>query len=183
MRQWAKRNGRCKAMNMSPVSIRWVLRAGMVAAAAACLSAPGKAKADETFTRLPQKFATAAADRVQNLALMMIGIPYRFGGSVPESGFDCSGLVAYVFRSVHQLEVGRRTAEIARTGTFVHREELLPGDLVFFNTLGRANSHVGVYLGDGRFVHAPARGGTVRVDSMEATYWRGRFDQARRVVS
>lgn len=182
MRQRVKHNGRRKATTISPVSMRWALRAGLVAAAAASLSVPGKAKADESLARLPQKIATAAADKVQDMALMMIGIPYRFGGSVPESGFDCSGLVSYVLRSVYQLDVGRRTTEIARAGTSVHREELVPGDLVFFNTLGRANSHVGVYLGGGRFVHAPARGGAVRVDSMEATYWRGRFDQARRVV-
>lgn len=157
------------------------MRAGLVAATAASLSLAGKSRAETVQATLPQKFTAAAADRVEDLALMMVGIPYKFGGSRPESGFDCSGLVVYVFRSVYQLDVGRRTVDIAQAGRTVMRENLQPGDLVFFNTLGRSNSHVGVYLGAGRFVHAPARGGAVRVESMEATYWKGRFDQARRV--
>lgn len=124
--------------------------------------------------------ATPAADTVVH-AVALIGTPYRYGGSSPQMGFDCSGLVRYVFNAAHGMGLPRRSDEISRVGTPVERDELQPGDLVFFNTLKRAYSHVAIYLGDDRFVHAPADGGRVRVDRLGDRYWRVRYDGARRL--
>lgn len=115
-------------------------------------------------------------------ALAHLGVPYRYGGDDPTRGFDCSGLVRYVFLDALGLALPRRSHEIVRSGFAVERERLQPGDLVFFNTLGRAFSHVGIYVGDGRFVHAPARRGQVRVDGLDDPYWAARFNGARRVA-
>ncbi len=114
-------------------------------------------------------------------ALGLLGIHYRLGGNTPESGFDCSGMVRYVFQNALGLDLPRRAIEISRVGAKVGREELKPGDLVFYRTLRRAVSHVGIYLGDNRFIHAPSAGGRVRVDDMSESYWATRFVGARRV--
>jgi cell wall-associated NlpC family hydrolase len=134
--------------------------------------------------------ATAAAviddaDTAQflvNQAMNYLGIRYRFGGNSPETGLDCSGLVQTVFRNALGLDLPRTAREMASLGNRVTRSELQPGDLVFFNTMRRNFSHVGIYLGDGRFVHAPARGGAVRVESIGTAYWSKRFNGARRVA-
>lgn len=115
-------------------------------------------------------------------ALAHLGAPYRYGSDDPSRGFDCSGLVRRVFRDALGVELPRRSDEIGRAGHAVERQRLQPGDLVFFNTLGRAFSHVGIYIGDGRFVHAPARRGQVRVDALDERYWSARFDGARRLA-
>lgn len=114
-------------------------------------------------------------------ALAYLGVPYRYGGEDPQRGFDCSGLVRHVARSVLQVDLPRRSEAIALQGRAVRRDELQVGDLVFFNTRGRRNSHVGFYLGEGRFVHAPARNGHVRIESIEDAYWRQRYNGARRL--
>lgn len=115
-------------------------------------------------------------------ALSFIGVPYRFGGSSPASGFDCSGFVKYVFNKTFDLSLPRTAREMARGGMAVARGELQPGDLVFFNTRGAANSHVGIYLGDSKFVHAPNSRGRVRINDLDETYYRQRFNGARRVA-
>ena len=112
-------------------------------------------------------------------ALGLIGSPYRYGGTSPESGFDCSGLVNYVFRTAAGANVPRDTRSQASVSRRVARRNLKEGDLVFFNTLGRRNSHVGIYIGDGRFINAPSSGGQVRIDSMDSPYFSKRFDSAR----
>ncbi len=114
-------------------------------------------------------------------ALSYLGVPYRLGGASPRTGFDCSGLVSHVFRQTFGLSLPRTAREIARNGAAVARGELLPGDLVFFNTRGFLNSHVGIYLGDSKFVHAPNARGRVRIDDMDNTYYRTRFNGARRM--
>ena len=114
-------------------------------------------------------------------ALSYLGVPYRLGGASPRTGFDCSGLVSHVFRQTFGLSLPRTAREIARNGAAVARGELLPGDLVFFNTRGFSNSHVGIYLGDSKFVHAPNARGRVRIDDMDNTYYRTRFNGARRM--
>ena len=131
-----------------------------------------------------QQAATQAATQTGELvmrALSLIGVRYRRGGNSEESGLDCSGLVDLVFRDTLGLKLPRRAEEISKVGDKVDKEELKPGDLVFFNTLRRAFSHVGIYLGDGRFVHAPSKGSQVRVESMDQPYWTKRFNGARRV--
>jgi hypothetical protein len=115
-------------------------------------------------------------------ALSLLGVPYRWGGNTPEDGLDCSGLVRLVFEQTAGVSLPRRSVEISQVGGDVPREALQPGDLVFFNTLRYAFSHVGIYIGNGQFVHAPSRGKPVRVDSLAASYWTRRFDGARRLL-
>jgi hypothetical protein len=114
-------------------------------------------------------------------AIGQVGVPYRHGGGDPASGFDCSGLVRFVAREVLGVDLPRHAKAIGRIGVDVDPESLEPGDLVFFNTLGRPYSHVGVYVGNGEFVHAPTRGGSVRIERLTQAYWRARFDGARRL--
>ncbi len=124
-------------------------------------------------------------DRAASLAIeamSLVGIHYKLGGSSPEHGLDCSGLVRYVFREADGTELPRTSSEISRVGEKIDKKDLQPGDLVFFNTLKRTFSHVGIYLGDNKFIHAPSSGGTVRVESMDLAYWKARFDGARRIV-
>ena len=114
-------------------------------------------------------------------ALTQIGIRYRWGGKSPETGFDCSGLVLYSAQQSLGLKLPPRSYDIAMFGSEVPRSDLQVGDLVFFNTLGRRNSHVGVYLGDDQFVHSPAAGGVVRIEDMKMAYWTKRYNGARRL--
>lgn len=126
--------------------------------------------------------ASSSVQGALERALDLIGIRYRRGGSSPETGFDCSGFVNHVFRESLGLELPRSAREISRNGEAVRKDELQPGDLVFFNTMRKAFSHVGIYLGDNRFVHAPRRGGLVRIEDMRESYWAKRFNGARRVA-
>ena len=122
------------------------------------------------------------ANEVALHAMSAVGAPYAEGGASPESGFDCSGFVAYVFWRASQLELPRTTLELSRFGHHVETESLQPGDLVFFDTQRRPYSHVGIYLGGQRFIHAPSSGGTVRIEDMRVDYWLRRFSGARRVA-
>lgn len=137
---------------------------------------------DVMAAQLPTNADQTAGQRVIDDALAHLGTRYRFGGSTPQTGFDCSGLVRWVFDRTLGLSLPRRAAEIAQVGAKVDLDRLKPGDLVFFNTLRRGFSHVGIYLGEGRFVHAPSRGGAVRVEALDDRYWRTRFNGGRRVV-
>ncbi|CAM5520330.1 C40 family peptidase [Thauera mechernichensis] len=124
----------------------------------------------------------STAEQLVDEALSYLGIRYRRGGTSPETGLDCSGLVLNVFRNAIGLDLPRTAREMANLGDKVSRQELKPGDLVFFNTMRRTFSHVGIYLGDGKFVHAPSTGGKVRVESIATRYWAQRFNGARRLV-
>lgn len=115
-------------------------------------------------------------------ALGMIGVDYRYGGETPEDGLDCSGLVRHVFQQVTGVTLPRTSKELARVGKEVKRADLKPGDLVFFNTRRFAFSHVGIYLGDDRFIHAPRTGAEVEIAELDNGYWRKHFDGARRLV-
>jgi cell wall-associated NlpC family hydrolase len=116
-------------------------------------------------------------------ALNMLGIKYRYGGGAPSTGFDCSGLVVYAAQKSLGLKLPRNSAAIAREGESVRRSELKKGDLVFFNTRGHRFSHVGIYLGNKKFVHAPRTGAVVRVEDMDLAYWKKRYNGARRLAS
>jgi cell wall-associated NlpC family hydrolase len=122
-----------------------------------------------------------ASDMVLN-AMNFLGVPYRRGGTSAEDGFDCSGFTRRVFEMSLGLVLPRRAEEQASAKGMiaVKREELKPGDLVFFNTLKRTFSHVGIYVGEGKFIHAPRTGGHVRVEDMRFAYWASRFNGARR---
>ena len=126
----------------------------------------------------------AGGDRERPLihALQTVGVKYRLGGRSPETGFDCSGLVAHVFERAWGVLLPPQTAALSKVGVPVMKlKELQPGDLVFYNTRNRPHSHVGIYLGDGRFLHAPRPGASVRVENVNVRYWRERFNGARRL--
>ena len=119
------------------------------------------------------------ANDVVLFALGLIETGYRFGGKNPEAGLDCSGMVSYVFEKSVDLRLNGSAADLARKGRPVPREQLKPGDLVFFNTRNRPRSHVGIYIGDGRFVHAPNSRGKVRTESLKQGWFAARFEEAR----
>jgi cell wall-associated NlpC family hydrolase len=123
-----------------------------------------------------------AANAVLIRALGLVGTPYRYGGNTPESGFDCSGLVNYVFRDMLDLRLPRTSRELAAIqGPRIAPDRLAPADLVFFGQGGEV-SHVGIYVGEGRFVHAPRTGGTVRLDRLDGPWWRDHYTGAKRVL-
>lgn len=130
-------------------------------------------------TRPPPSDAAGAQFALAALAL--VGVPYRLGGEDPATGLDCSGLVRVAARRALGVELPRQAEAMSRVGEPVDPAQLQTGDLVFFNTLGRPFSHVGIYLDDGHFVHAPTQRGVVRVERLSQSYWRARFDGARRI--
>ena len=159
------------------MSNRTLLAFGLVFLLAACGSVP------PTPERRPDA-PTSAYDSEQRhevmlFALGLIDTGYRFGGKNPDAGLDCSGMVAYIYDKAVGLKVSGSAADIARKGRQIGRTDLRPGDLVFFNTRNASFSHVGVYIGDDRFVHAPSGNGRVRIDQMNATYYAQRFEAAR----
>jgi cell wall-associated NlpC family hydrolase len=131
-------------------------------------------------------YAATMRDRASDAvfsAMSYLGVPYRRGGNTADEGFDCSGFTRHIYQLAFGLTLPRRADEQAtmRAASQIDKSELQPGDLVFFNTLKRTFSHVGIYVGDGKFIHAPRTGAVVRVDSMNNSYWAPRFDGARRV--
>ena len=116
-------------------------------------------------------------------AMGFLGVPYKRGGNTAETGFDCSGFVRALYEQSVGLLLPRRAEQQAAATQRIDKTELQPGDLVFFNTLQRAFSHVGIYVGEGKFIHSPKPGAQVRVESMGVSYWSSRFDGARRVAA
>jgi cell wall-associated NlpC family hydrolase len=114
-------------------------------------------------------------------ALSLTGVRYKYGGKSPESGFDCSGFVRYVYQQTGNLSLPHSARAISQLGKTIPKSELEPGDLVFFNTLRSTFSHVGIYLGNNRFIHSPSSGGGVRVENMQSSYWEKRFNGAQRI--
>jgi cell wall-associated NlpC family hydrolase len=115
-------------------------------------------------------------------AVGLVGVPYRYGGNNPKGGFDCSGLIAYVYSKSANMKLPRTIQEMSTKGQSVENQAPAPGDLVFFNTTGEKYSHAGIYVGQGRFVHAPSAGGTVRLEYVTTPYWAARFTEARRLT-
>ena len=126
--------------------------------------------------------AWQAAQALTARALGLLGIRYKWGGATPQTGLDCSGLVQFVFQEVTGVTLPRSARELARIGDKVAVTDLKPGDLVFFNTRRFAYSHVGIYLGENRFIHAPRRGREVEVATIDSAYWARHFDGARRLM-
>lgn len=141
-----------------------------------------EAPASESRTALARlhEFTNRASELALN-AMGMLGIHYKYGGTTPESGLDCSGLVRYVFKEAWGADLPRTAEEISHLGQHIDTKDLQPGDLVFYNTLRRGFSHVGIYLGDNKFIHSPSAGGAVRIESMDISYWKKRFNGARRI--
>jgi cell wall-associated NlpC family hydrolase len=146
----------------------------------ACSSTP-----DRTSHASHQAGAVMDADADMNdvalYALSLSDTPYRYGGNTPESGFDCSGFVRHVFKHTLNMSLPRTSHEISRLGEAQKSTRLQPGDLVFYNTMHKNYSHVGIYLGEGKFVHSPRAGSSVRVENMNEDYWVTRYNGARRL--
>jgi hypothetical protein len=174
--------------------LRIWLSALVVLSLAACSSAPpkgarvsGTSSRDSALRTIPPGFPhfvdhSIGREEISIQAMSLVGIPYRWGGNTPGSGFDCSGLVRYVVARAADVELPRTTADMSRRGESIEPDEIAPGDLIFFNTTGRPHSHVGIYVGKLRFVNAPSTGGTVRLDYLTNSYWAKRFDGIRRVA-
>lgn len=158
----------------------------LLSAAAIFLCSSG-AQATEQPPRLAdeqtlfERYTNSAQDLILK-GLELVGINYRRGGTNPDTGLDCSGFVQVVFRDAVGKLLPRTAKEQSQVGNIVDKQELKPGDLVFFNTMRRAFSHVGIYLGDNRFMHAPRTGAEIRVEDMSQSYWVKRYNGARRVV-
>lgn len=138
----------------------------------------------EELVVVDQPASETLSTRIQGVlskAMTLLGTPYRWGGASPDGGFDCSGLVGYVFRTAIGLDLPRVSRQMANAGEAVDRASLVPGDLVFFGRRGKVN-HVGIYMGEGRFLHAPRRGRDVTVSSLDSGYWAAKFMSARRVA-
>ena len=159
-------------------------RRGLVAAASALLlAATAGVRAEDATPPASETWPTFAslAGEILFRAMALLGTRYHRGGNSPDTGFDCSGFVGYLYREVLNLRLPRSAWEIWKHGDEIAREMLQPGDLVFFNTMRRPYSHVGVFIGDGKFIHAPAAGGVVRTESLNQRYWARRWDGAKRI--
>ena len=137
---------------------------------------------DPAAARSSAESAWLGAQDLAIYALGLIGVGYRYGGETPDRGLDCSGLVRFVFQQVTGVTLPRTSRELARIGAPVKRGDLQAGDLVFFDTRRFPFSHVGIYLGDDRFIHAPSRGSEVRISELDSGYWSRHFNGARRLV-
>jgi cell wall-associated NlpC family hydrolase len=146
-----------------------------LAGCAAVSRAPAPPAAKEIRPSEPQRAEALL------VALMALGVDYRSGGRSVATGFDCSGLVAHVFEEAYGIRLPRTALGQSEVGRSVGLHELEPGDLVFYDTLGRPYSHVGIYVGEGKFVHAPKSGQAVRVENLRTSYWTKRFNGARRI--
>lgn len=187
---------------MTFLSLRWVRvaqRLGAVMAlglaCAAALSAPLDAPSPPPSEPIPflseagirmqlGQFRDAVSTTTSDLVLTamgFLGVPYKRGGNTEYSGFDCSGFVRATYERTLGLVLPRRAEDQAKVTTTINKDELRPGDLVFFNTMRRTFSHVGIYVGDGKFIHSPRAGSKVRVEDMRQAYWTKRFNGARRV--
>ncbi len=172
--------------------MRPVLLSTLVLAAASTHAAPG-GRGDDLESLLAerglithieqvrQSMSNRASELVVN-AMGFLGVPYKRGGNSAESGFDCSGFVKAMYEQTVGLVLPRKAEQQAAATEKIDKRDLAPGDLVFFNTMRRAFSHVGIYIGDGKFIHSPKPGAQVRVESMGESYWSRRFDGARRVA-
>ena len=163
----------------------------LMAACALAQAAPsGRADELETFLaergllgqieQVRQTVSNKASELVVN-AMGFMGVPYKRGGNSAESGFDCSGFVRAMYQQTVGLVLPRKAEQQAAATEKIEKRDLVPGDLVFFNTMRRTFSHVGIYIGDGKFIHSPKPGAEVRVENMGESYWSRRFDGARRV--
>lgn len=167
---------------MRPHDWLWQRWQGLASGTLALLLAACSSTPPSQSSRTPMPAVTAAAEKGNEVALYaiwLIDTGYRFGGKNPEAGLDCSGMVTYIYSHAIGLRLSGNAAELARQGHQIDKASLRPGDLVFFNTEHRHFSHVGIYIGDGRFVHAPATNGHVHISRLDNPYFAPRFEMAR----
>ncbi|MCE1242891.1 C40 family peptidase [Oryzomicrobium sp.] len=159
----------------------WRLSALLAALGLAACGTPGPRPVEASRSTIahPSREVSPLAQEVVFYALGLLDTGYRFGGKNPEAGLDCSGMVSYIYDRAAGLRLMGSAADLAQRGRPVGGSDLRPGDLVFFNTLNRPYSHVGIYIGDNRFVHAPNSRGKIRVDRLDARYYAERFEAAR----
>ncbi|AGR71435.1 C40 family peptidase [Burkholderia pseudomallei] len=176
--------------------LRLSLSVLVISLLAACSSVPPKSARSSSGMAIttPRAYApprgfpnfvdhSVGREEISIQAMSLVGVPYRWGGNTPDSGFDCSGLVRYVVDRAASVNLPRTTADMSSIGESIEPDGIAPGDLIFFNTSGRPHSHVGIYVGKLRFVNAPSTGGTVRLDYLTNPYWAKRFDGIRRVAA
>jgi len=155
-------------------------------------SEPAKETPTESFAQAGKAYFSRAADKLVdsvsgrsesliNQAMELIGVRYRWNMDIPQSGLDGSGFVAYVFKDKLSFLIPRKSSQMSKVGKSINRDDLQPGDLVFFNTMRMTFSHVGIYVGENKFIHSPSKGANIRVDDMTSVYWDKRFDGARRL--
>lgn len=148
------------------------------------ISAAADVAADNTLlAAAQQERADASIAETLLYAFSLIGVKYRYGGKDADTGFDCSGFIRHVFAETLSLALPHSAYAMSKLGNPIEKDGLQPGDLVFYKTRKHAFSHVGLYIGDGRFVHAPSRGKTVEIVEMDNSYWRKRFNGARRLIA
>jgi len=133
------------------------------------------------FTHQVVDSVSTKTEELINEAMQLIGVRYRWNGDLPQSGLDASGFVRFVFRDKLGFLLPPKSSQMSKVGKPISREELEPGDLVFFNTMRLTFSHVGIYVGDNKFIHSPSKGSSVRIDDLASAYWDKRFDGARRL--
>jgi len=149
---------------------------------AGCSTPTRKPTAPSTISRFKED-TSVGTEGISIAAMGLVGVPYRFGGNTPAGGFDCSGLITYVYNNAAGIKLPRTVQEMSRAGQSIQNLAPAPGDLVIFNTTGERYSHAGIYVGHGRFVHAPSKGGTVRLEKMTSPYWAARYTEARRIAN
>ena len=164
---------------MSKVLSSILLACSLLVSGVSVSAAAEQARKPEEMSFL-ERYTNAAQDVILQ-GLKLVGVRYRFGGNNEDSGLDCSGFVRLVFKDSIGASLPRTAREMSEVGQQIDSSQLKPGDLVFFNTMRQKFSHVGIYLGDNKFIHAPRAGEQVRVDDMRAAYWQRRFTGARRV--
>lgn len=136
-----------------------------------------------TSSRIPEQVSGERMNDVALYALSLADTPYRYGGASDDNGFDCSGFVRHVYLNTLGIKLPRTSTEMSRVGERLDAGQLRPGDLVFFNTRQRSFSHVGIYVGEERFVHSPSSGKAIMVVNMREKYWRSRYNGARRITA
>jgi cell wall-associated NlpC family hydrolase len=156
------------------------MTAALLMALAGCASSP--TRPDFSSLSSPGHLPTMVQENVIQTALSLLGAPYRFGGMTPE-GFDCTGFVNYVYRNSVDIVLPRGSHDLVRAGKAVSAADLLPADIVYFRIERQKPLHVGIYLGDGKFIHAPSTGGKVNIQNISMHYWKSRYLGARRIVS
>ena len=168
------------------------ITAALVFCSAAAANEQAKEAPAESFAQAGKAYFSRAADKLVdsvsgpsegliNQAMELIGVRYRWNMDIPQSGLDGSGFVAYVFKDKLSFLIPRKSSQISKVGKSINRDDLQPGDLVFFNTMRMTFSHVGIYVGENKFIHSPSKGASIRVDDMTSVYWDKRFDGARRL--